>query len=59
MAMYYCHQCGNYIDDDWCPCTEGPDGELWCPRCYEEYEEDMNDGQPSEAQEWFDYDPDC
>ena len=24
-----------------------------------DYREDESDGQPDEAQEWFDYDPDC
>ena len=38
MAVYYCHQCGDYKDGDWHPCEEHPtrDGELICPACMAE-----------------------
>mgnify|MGYP000465844178 CR=1 FL=1 len=48
MAVYYCHHCGNYIDDDWNPGEEHPDypGDLTCPDCMdtlaEEAEEELN-----------------
>ena len=73
MAMYRCNLCQKIIDDDWHPGQEDPldDCALLCPDCAEEYEcpdcgfiacncpEDDDDGQPDEAQEWHDYDPDC
>ena len=40
------------LDDDWEE-TESDDGHR------ELYEEDWRDGQPDEAQEWHDFDPDC
>lgn len=42
-----CEQCGEIY------CT-GADGGSYC-----EYEDDEYDGQPDEAQEWYDFDPDC
>ena len=41
MAMYRCSQCEAFIDNDYHPCEEGPDRELWCPACYEEYKADQ------------------
>lgn len=35
MAIYLCHECDEFIDDDWDPCTE-VNGELVCPACVEE-----------------------
>ena len=32
MAIYYCAECDNYIDNDWFPCEEYK-GELICPDC--------------------------
>ena len=45
MAMYICSRCGNYIDDDWHPCTEDPKDELglMCPECAVEIEEENYD----------------
>lgn len=42
MAIYLCYECDNFIDNDWFPCEEHPDkeGELLCPSCYEEIEEE-------------------
>lgn len=63
MAIIYCQQCDRYTDTDTVEVHEGPDGGLWCHDCYTEYENDMDkledDHQPDEAQEWFDFDPDC
>ena len=89
MAIYYCHHCDQYVDDDYHPGEEDPENELEliCPECLlelqEEAEEDLHDedyrkpkipfdktqhfatmyaeddGQPDEAQEWYDFDPDC
>ena len=56
MSVYYCHQCDQYHDADTEGVEEGPDGDLWCPPCFNEYVDDM---QPTEAQEWYDYDPYC
>ena len=47
-----------------CPCCEAEvyedetDSEGICDDCRED-EEDYDDGQPSECQEWYDFDPDC
>jgi len=42
MAIYYCHWCDRYVDDDYFPCEE-LDGELVCPRCIEEKETQVTD----------------
>lgn len=49
--------CGNCCADN-CECMDG------CEYCFftcsdYEVDEDEPDGQPDEAQEWADYDPDC
>jgi hypothetical protein len=50
------------IDNDYHTCEvdpRDPDGtELVCPDCFLFLVEDP-DGQPDEAQEWYDFDPDC
>ena len=38
MAMYYCNDCGEYIDDDWNPGIEHGDCELICESCAQAYE---------------------
>ena len=40
MAMYYCHHCDNYIDDDWHPGEPDPEREfdMICPACKEKWE---------------------
>ena len=43
---------GQVESDEWEE-TESDDGHR------ELYEEDWRDGQPDEAQEWHDFDPDC
>jgi hypothetical protein len=30
-----------------------------CDECHDVEADDEYDGQPDEAQEWYDYDPDC
>jgi len=41
MAMVLCEECGNVVDDDWNPCEEHPiTGELTCPNCMDDLEED-------------------
>ncbi len=42
-----CEECGE----------ECGEGETYCEACA--WLEDMHDGQPDEAQEWHDFDPDC
>ncbi len=56
----YCDDCGEEMDTDCngnerCPNCDDP-----CPCCSdgEGYAEE-HDGQPDEAQEWHDFDPDC
>jgi len=50
-----CHCCGTVSfdgwDNDYCVPT--------CDDCADEDWRDEYDGQPDEAQEWYDYDPDC
>jgi len=43
--MYYCHECGRHVDDDWHPCEQHPNDplEFICPSCNEE--QDMNEEQ--------------
>jgi len=41
MAVFYCHSCGNYIDNDYHP-GEDIDGELVCPSCVEGLPEKEN-----------------
>lgn len=55
MAVYYCHSCGTYVDDDWHPGVEPnvPEdhdaarfmGDLMCPSCCEDFGLD-EDGEP-------------
>ena len=61
MAMEYCYTCDTYRDLDY------EDHGYWldeypfhykCDSCVDnEMEEEEDDGQPDEAQEWYDYDP--
>ena len=45
-----CEDCGS-------PCEEGLE---YCDDCaYLDAPKDDYDGQPDEAQEWYDFDPDC
>lgn len=39
MAVYYCHGCERYIDDDWHP-MEIKDDKEYCPDCYELMEDE-------------------
>ena len=50
MAMYYCHHCGNYIDDDWHPGEEDPTSayDLICPDCLERLQEEAEEELHSE-----------
>lgn len=70
MAIYYCQECDNYIDDDYHPCVPHPSKplELLCPTCAEErfgldpwtgepYEDELP--EPTELDEWRDFDEDC
>jgi hypothetical protein len=44
MAVYMCHHCGNYKDNDWEPGQEDPTSEnfdLICEACLEDYEEEQ------------------
>jgi hypothetical protein len=43
MAVYHCAECDALVDDDWHPCTEGPDNTLICPSCCERLEDDEDD----------------
>ena len=59
MAIAYCQHCDYYRDLDYE--SEGQwdeDFNYICESCVQEKEEE-DDGQPDEAQEWHDYDPDC
>jgi hypothetical protein len=43
MAVYMCHHCGNYKDNDWEPGEDDPSSEgfdLICPDCLGQLEED-------------------
>ena len=52
----------NTVSNTLCACGEmqifAENGWELCPECdgCDDYEDD---GQPDEAQEWYDYDPDC
>ena len=41
MSIFYCHECGRYIDNDWSPCEEHPTkaNELVCEECFAEMPE--------------------
>jgi len=41
MSMFYCHQCDRMLDSDHIHAEEGPDRELWCARCLDEYKADQ------------------
>ena len=47
MAMYYCDQCGNFLDDDYHPCEEHPKvyAGLMCPECFFNLQEREHDEQ--------------
>jgi len=47
MEFWECEDCGE-------PCEEGA---TFCGDCV--WLEYMHNGQPDEAQEWYDFDPDC
>ena len=53
MAIYRCHHCDQYIDDDWEPGEVDPDDdkELICPSCLEKYEIEYAKQAALEAQE--------
>lgn len=70
MAMYYCKSCDNYIDDDYHPCVQHPSQplELICPDCaMNQFGLDPWTGEPMEPEppepteldEWRDFDEDC
>ena len=42
MAMYYCGECGELVDDDYNPGTD-IDGELVCESCVSELDEDNSE----------------
>jgi hypothetical protein len=42
MAVYYCHRCDRYIDNDYDPC-EIIDDEMICGSCYEDIEDEDNE----------------
>ena len=41
MSIFCCHQCDQMLDSDHIVAEEGPDRELWCSRCLEEYRADQ------------------
>ena len=53
MAMYYCHHCDSYVDDDWHPGEEDPENplELICPSCLSEREPEAH-SDPFEEHTW-------
>ena len=56
MEMFeVCHLCGSFavggFDTDYCVPT--------CEDCADPDDFYDDDGQPDEAQEWYDFDPDC
>ena len=56
MEMFeVCHVCGEFavggFDTDYCVPT--------CEGCADPDDFYDDDGQPDEAQEWYDFDPDC
>jgi hypothetical protein len=53
MGMYYCFQCDNHIDNDYHPCEEHPYnvGEMVCPDCAVELEEEMRECYLEDHQE--------
>ena len=66
MAMAYCTTCDTHVDlDEQEGYVLGSDGEFICEKCLDKQKDlfltDVweDDGQPDEAQEWYDYDPDC
>ena len=67
MGRYYCHECQSYKDHDWDGFEVNPldvGGPAICTDCLEAIEEGLasieaQEQEPSEAQEWHDYDPDC
>ena len=62
MAMAYCTTCDTHVDIDEQEGYEvGDDGEFICEKCLDKLVDKWldDDGQPDEAQEWHDYDPDC
>ena len=66
MATFWCENCGRYCDTNATVVIDGPDGSLWCEDCVTEYEADQellakfkDEFDPGEAQEWFDYGPEC
>ena len=67
MAMYYCLNCDNLLDDDYHPACEHPwrKDELVCPDCESYLQYEMTEAaredhyEPTERDEWESYDPDC
>jgi hypothetical protein len=44
MGLYVCANCDEFVDDDYYPAADPPvggcEGDLWCPACIEEFEEE-------------------
>lgn len=60
MALVRCEHCDGLCDPDHNIMEEGPDGGLWCENCLLGHDRELDrDSEPSEAQEWYDYDPEC
>jgi hypothetical protein len=53
MGMYYCHQCDNHKDNDYEPCEAHSYsvGEMVCPDCAVELEEEMRECYLEDYQE--------
>lgn len=52
----FCQACGCYMDNG----DDPPGYPVSCSECeHSEADFDEYDGQPDEAQEWHDFDPDC
>jgi len=58
MAMYYCHDCGDYKDDDYDPGIECGDCELMCGSCAQAYECEWC-GEFDESLEAYSMHPQC
>ena len=57
-----CTECGGtlvHIHDEYSDAIICPECECGDDDDYQDYDEDDYDGQPSEMDEWLDFDPDC
>tara|TARA_R110000823_G_scaffold264571_1_gene384691 strand:- start:243 stop:425 length:183 start_codon:yes stop_codon:yes gene_type:complete len=47
MAMYRCHSCDNFVDDDWHPMEASGD----CPACHDDQSDDVPAAKPRPGEE--------